>query len=75
MQFHFLTDMATPSKEPLPRGLDIYKFGRPFLGHQSCIPTLSILCLGEEKIFKEIECSLYKLYGHAPAQEPLPWGS
>ena len=44
----------TLAKNPFPRGHEIYNFGRPFLGHLTCILTLSVLCLGEEKIFKEI---------------------
>ena len=49
MQFHYLTDMATPSKEPLPRGLDIYKFCRPFLGHHYYTLSLYGPCIGVEK--------------------------
>ena len=43
------------AQEPLPRGHEIYNFGRPFLGHHYYILGLSDLCLGVEKnIFKEI---------------------
>ena len=44
-----------PAQEPLPRGHEIYNFGRPSLGHHYYILGLSDLCLGvEKKIFKEI---------------------
>ena len=62
------------AQEPLPGGHEIYNFGRPFHGHHYYILGLSDLCLEvEEKIFK-IMHSLYDLYGHALAQEPLPRG-
>ena len=40
------------------------------------LEAMSVLCQGEEKrFFLNNEFSLYNLYGHAPAQEPLPRGS
>ena len=34
MQFHFKTYIAMPEhKNPCPTGLEMYNFGRPFLGH------------------------------------------
>ena len=40
-----------------------------FLGHHTCILTLYVQCLEEEKIFKRNnEFSLYNLHGHALAQ-------
>ena len=46
--------MTTPlQKNPCPGGNEIYNFGRPFLGHHNYILTMSVLCLGVEKIFKE----------------------
>ena len=61
--------------EPLPRGHEIYNTGRPFHGHHYFILSLSDLCMGVEKIFKENVFSLYNLYGHTLVQEALPWGS
>ena len=44
----------TLAQEPLPRGYDIYNFGRPFLGYHYYILSLFDLCLRiEKKIFKE----------------------
>ena len=55
MHFHSVTYMATPEhKNPCPRGHEIYNCGRAFLGHHYYILGLSDLCLGVEKIFKEI---------------------
>ena len=60
--------------QELPRGLDIHNFPVAFNGHYYYIFSLSDLCLEiEKKIFKEI--SVYDLYGHALAQEPLSQGS
>ena len=42
MHFHYMTFMVMPQhKNPCPRGLEIYKFGRPFLGHHYYILSLS----------------------------------
>ena len=56
MQFHYMTYMATPlHKNPCPRVLEIYNFGRPFLGHHcyklglSDACPLPVLRLGVEK--------------------------
>ena len=48
--------MDTPQhNNTCPGGHEIYNFGRPFLGHQTYILSLSVRCLGlEKKIFKEI---------------------
>ena len=48
--------MAMPQhKDPCPGGHEIYYYGRPFLGHNYFILSLSDLYLSEEKnIFKEI---------------------
>ena len=56
---------------------EIYYFGTPFLGQHYDTLSLFDLCLGEEKkIAKETNSvSLYDLYDHALAQEPLPQGS
>ena len=53
MHFHHMAYLATPQhKNPCPGGHEIYKFGRPFLGHYNCIFSLFDLCLGvEKKIF------------------------
>ena len=65
--------MAMPQlKNPCSTGHEIYNFGRPFLGHYYYILSLSDLCLGGEKDFLRNHAFLY---GHAPAQEPLPRGS
>ena len=49
-----MTFMTTPSHKN-PGGLEIYNFGKPFLGHHNYILGLSDLCLGvEKKNFKEI---------------------
>ena len=48
-------------------GHEIYNFGRPFLGHQYYIHSLSDLCLGvEKKICKEIMPFDYKTYMAIP---------
>ena len=58
---------------PCPGGHEIYHFGRSFLGHHYNTLSLSYLCLGVEKIFKEImHFHYYDLYDNALAQEPLP---
>ena len=78
MHFHYTTYMATPEhKNPCPRGHEIYNFGRPFLGYHYYIFGLSDQCLRvEKKIFKQNNAfSLYDLYGHTRAQEPLPRGT
>ena len=66
----------TLAQEPLPRGHEIYNFGRLFLGHHYYILGLSDLCLGvEKKILKEIMYFHCDLYDHTLVQEPLPRGS
>ena len=64
--------MDTPQlKNPCPGGHEIDNFGRPFLGHNNYILSLSVLYLGvEKKILKEI--MQFTISGHAPAKEPLP---
>ena len=42
------------AQEPLSRGHEIYKFGRPFRGHRYYILSFSDLCPKVEKIFREI---------------------
>ena len=79
MHFHYtcMTYMATPQhKNPCTRGHESYSFGRPFLGHDYYILSLSDLCLGvEKKIFKKnYAFSPYDLYGHTLAQEPMAQG-
>ena len=54
---------------PCPMDHEIYNFGIPFFGHFYYILGLSDLCLGVET---NKAVSLYDLYGHALAQEPLP---
>ena len=68
MQFHYMTNMATPQhKNPCPRGQEIYNFGRHFLGHHYYILSLSDVCLGDErKIFKEIMHFYYMTYMVTP---------
>ena len=53
MQFHIMTNMAMPyiAKNPCPRGHKIYNFGRPFLGHHTCIPIF-VCCLSSISIRK-----------------------
>ena len=65
---------CTLHKDPWPKGHESYNFGRPFLGHHFYTLSLSDLCLGAlKKIFKQNNAfSLYGLYDHALAQEPLP---
>ena len=62
------------TSEPLPRGHEIYNFGRPFLGHHYYIISLSDLCLGaEKKIFKEIMHFHYMTYKATPSiRTPAP---
>ena len=64
MHLHYSTYLSTPQhKNPFPRGHEIYKFGRPFLGYHYYKLGLSNLCLGvEKKIVKEIihfHCIIY----------------
>ena len=66
-------------KNPCLRGREIYHFGRPFLGNHNYLLTL-LFYAQEKRIFlKEIMQFHYiinlHVYGHAPAQEPLPRGS
>ena len=52
----------TLTQEPLPRGFEIYNFGRGFHAHHSYIFSLSEICLGVEKnTFKELH-QLYSFY-------------
>ena len=61
------------AQEPLPRGHEIYNFGKPFFGHHYYILGLSDLCLGvEKKIFKEIQ-QFYTFYPQITS--PLGEGS
>ena len=62
MQFHYMTYMAMPQQRT-PASLVLtftIQVGRPILSNQTCILNLSVLCLGEEKIFKEIMNFHYK---------------
>ena len=65
--------MTTPCTRTSAPG----NFGESVLCHHYYILSLSHLCLGVEKILKikYITFSLYDLYGHALAQEPLLRGS
>ena len=56
-----------------PGDFQIYKFGRPFVDHLYYTLRLADLCLGvDKKIFITNDAfSLYALYGHSIAQEPL----
>ena len=67
----------TLAQDPCPDGHEIYNLVRPLLGHHYYILSLSDLCMGgKKKIFKRHNAfSLYDLYGHTLAQEPLPWRS
>ena len=67
MHFYYVTSMATLAQEPMPRGYEIYNFGRPFLGHHYYILRLSELCQGVElNIFEYINVySRYDLNDHA----------
>ena len=50
-----MTYMATQMhKNPSPGGHEIYHVGRHFLSHHYYILSLPDLCLGVEKILKEI---------------------
>ena len=60
------------AQEPLPRGNEIYNFARPFIGHHYYIHNLSNPCSSVDKKRRNL---IFALYGHAPAQEPLPRGS
>ena len=62
----------TEVQKALPRGHEIYNFGRPFLVHHYIILSLLDLCLGEgKKIFKEIIFTIYKLvWPHPRARTP-----
>ena len=51
MHFHYMTYDQVLSHELLPRGLEIYNCGRPFLDHHYYTPGLSELCPKVEKIF------------------------
>ena len=53
------------------------QFGRPLLGHHYYILSFSDPCpVVEKNIFKEKNAfSLYDLYGHALAQQPLSRGA
>ena len=62
MQFHYMTYVYALAKNPCPRGHEIYNFCRPFHGHHTCILTLSVLCLGVEKILREIMHFHYLTY-------------
>ena len=35
------------AQEPLQRGREIYKFGKPFPGHHNYVLILTVLCSGE----------------------------
>ena len=61
--------MATPQhKKPCPIGHEIYNFGRPFLGHDYYIISLSDLCLG-------IKFKKYINLHFLPSNYlPLEWG-
>ena len=61
-----------PAREPLPRGLYVYNFGRSFFGHHNytLILSLSVLCLAvEKKAFKEIMNFHYMTYMATPLQK------
>ena len=45
-----------------------------FLGHHTCILTLYVQCLEEEKIFKRNNAILQCTYDHALAKNPCPRG-
>ena len=64
--------MVTPlHKNPCPGGHEIYKFGRPFLGHHYYILVFSDQCLEvEKKIFKKY--SNFTLF--TPNLPPFKWG-
>ena len=68
MHFHYMTYMATPQ----PWGHIIYSFGRPFLDHRYYTLSLTELCPGEEKIFKEI-LQFYTSYSQN-TPPPTRWG-
>ena len=63
-------------KNPCPWCHEIYNFGRPLLGHYYIL-CLSDICLGvEKKIAKNNNAfSLFDIYDHTLAQEPLSQGS
>ena len=59
-------------KTPSPVSNEIYNLGRPFLGHNCFILTLSDPPSSiDKKRRRNIACALYH---HAPAQEPLHRG-
>ena len=49
MQFHYMTYGQALAKDPYPGVMKLTHFGRLFHGHQTCILTLSVLCLGEKR--------------------------
>ena len=58
--------MCSCPKKPFPRRYEIYNFCRTYLGNHSHTHNLSDLCLGVEKILKEIMQFHYRTY-HALA--------
>ena len=71
-----MTYMTMPQdKNPCPRGHETYNFGRPFLVHHQYILSLSDLCLGVEKMIKEIMHFYYVTYMAMPQyKKPYPRG-
>ena len=60
-------------KNPCPRGLEIYNFGRPFLGHHYFSLCLSEACTRVEKKFlKEIMHFLHFISNKAMPQHKTP---
>ena len=74
--FHYFTDMATlQHNNPCPGGHEIYNFNRPYLGHHYYILSLFDLCLGVEKICKEIMHFHFMNYMDTPQHKnPCPGG-
>ena len=59
--------MATPRhNSPWSRGSETYNFRSLFIGHHDNILSLSDLCLGLKKIFKEINHFHYTSYMATP---------
>ena len=64
-----------PCPSTRPGGHEIYNLDKLFFGHHYYTLSLSDQGLREENKIRNNSCSLYDLFGHALAQEFLPWES
>ena len=75
MHFHFyMTYGHALAQEHLPRGLESYKVGKPFLGYHYYILTLFDLCLGIEKTIsiEKMHSTLWLIWAHHGTRTPYP---